>query len=503
MFSFHRVLIAYAVAVPMALILGYLVATPDMTSIAVVLLVLFCLALPLLIQWNHSLLIFFWNSAFIAGFLPGSLPLWVVFAVLTFAMGMVNLVMGHKKFLSAPELTRPLIMLAVVVVVTAKIRGGLGMRVLGSESFGGKKYFLILVAIIGYFALLSEPIPISKAARAVKWYFLSELTYGVTNLAYTLGPAFFILYYIMAPDFLTSQVGADWGENVIRRFGGLGPSSSGTLCFILARWGIRGVLERHKPWRLLLFIRALTAGLLSGFRSMVGILGLLLVIQFVVEGLWKTFYLPVMITLGILSLVPLLLFANKMPPVVQRGLAFLPLDIDPDVRTDAANSVEWRFEMWRAVWPEVPQYLLLGKGYAIDPVDLYLTEEATQHGLLASYDSSILAGDYHNGPLSLLMPFGIFGAIAFVWLQAAGIKVLYCNRRYGDPRLKTMNNFFLSYFLTQCVFFYAVIGALSTGLPLYLGILGLSISLNGGVCRKKSPKAVSAPVPADAILEPA
>jgi hypothetical protein len=503
MFRLHRVLIAYAVAFPMALILGYLVATPDMTSIAVVLLVLFCLALPLLVQWNHGLLIFFWNSAFIAGFLPGALPLWIVFAGLTFGMGVINLVMGHRKFLRAPELAKPLLMLAVVVVVTAKVRGGLGMRVLGSESFGGKKYFFILAAIIGYFALLSEPISIPKAGRAVKWYFLSGLSYGMTNIVYTLGPAFFILYYFMAPDFLSSQVGSDWGENVIKRFGGLGPSASGLLCFILARWGIRGVLEWHKPWRLLLFIAALAAGLFSGYRSMVGLLGLLLVVQFVVEGLWKTFYLPALAVLGILCLMPLLLFANKMPAVVQRGLAFLPLDIDSDVRTEAANSSQWRYEMWAAVWPEVPRYLLLGKGYAIDPVDLYLTNEATQHGLLTSYESSILAGDYHNGPLSVLMPFGIFGAIAFVWLQVAGIKVLYCNRRYGDPRLKLINDFFLSYFLTQCVFFYSVIGALSTGLPLYLGILGLSVSLNGGVCRKKVLKAVPVPASADVMLQPA
>jgi hypothetical protein len=30
------------------------------------------------------------------------------------------------------------------------------------------------------------------------------------------------------------------------------------------------------------------------------------------------------------------------------------------------------------------------------------------------------AGDYHNGPLSILIPFGLFGMIAFLWLLGAG-----------------------------------------------------------------------------------
>ena len=186
---------AYAVAIPLALILGYLIATPDMASAAVVGMVLFFLALPLLIQWNHGLLIFFWNSAFIAGFLPGQLQIWTIFAMLTFVMGMVHRVMGHRSFLRAPELTKPILFLAAVVVLTAKIQGGVGLRVLGSGSFGGKNYFYVLSAIIGYFALTSQSVSILKSTRAVKWFFLSGLSQGLSNLAYTLGPAFYFIFF--------------------------------------------------------------------------------------------------------------------------------------------------------------------------------------------------------------------------------------------------------------------------------------------------------------------
>ena len=489
MLKFHRLLIAYAVAIPLALMLGYLVATPDMASVAVVGMVLFVLLVPLLIQWSHPLLILCWNSAFIVGFLPGSLPLWMVFAGLTFGMGMIHRLMGRRNFLRVPELTRPILFLAAVVLLTGRLRGGLGMRLLGGTSFGGKYYFFILAAIMGYFALTSERISPLKSERAVKWYFLSGATWGMSNLLYGLGPVFFMLYYIVSPDPAYGQASADFNEGVVKRFGGLGSTGSTLACFVLARWGLRGALDVSKPWRLLLLLAAIVASLFSGFRSQAAFLGILLVVQFIAEGLWKTPVLPVLCAAGLLGLAPFLFFTNKMPAAVQRSLASLPVDIDPNVRAEAEASTEWRWEMWGVVWREVPKYLLLGKGYAIDPVDLYLTAEATRSGLLRDYEVALFAGDYHNGPLSVLMPFGIFGMIAFLWLLGAGVMVLYYNYRYGEARLKQVNLALLSYFLTQSLFFFVVFGAFSSELSVFLGILGFSVSLNGGMCRKTDPRA--------------
>jgi hypothetical protein len=140
--------------------------------------------------------------------------------------------------------------------------------------------------------------------------------------------------------------------------------------------------------------------------------------------------------------------------------------------------------MWRTVWPEIPKYLLVGKGYAIDPDELYLTLQGSQMGFLSDFEGSMLAGDYHSGPLSILIPFGIFGMAAFVWVLAAGTKVLYWNYRYGDARLRQANITLFSFFLAQSLFFFFVFGAFSSQLPMFLGILGFSVSLNGGVCRR-------------------
>jgi hypothetical protein len=135
MFSIHRILIAYAVAIPLALVLGYWVATPDLASVAAVGFVLFCLALPLVIRWHHALLIVCWNSAFILGFLPGQPRLWLVLSLLSFSMAAVNHVSGLKRFLRAPELTKPILFLFAVIMVTAWARGGLASRVLGGSGY--------------------------------------------------------------------------------------------------------------------------------------------------------------------------------------------------------------------------------------------------------------------------------------------------------------------------------------------------------------------------------
>jgi hypothetical protein len=484
MSKISRLVLGYAVAVPLALILGFLVATPDMASFAVLGFVLFCLAIPLVIQWHHTCLIVVWNSAFMLAFLPGEPRLWLVLAGLSFGLAVLNNVIGLQTFLRVPELTRPLLCLLGVVLVTAWFRGGLGSKVLGGSGYGGRNYIYIFGAYMGYFALTAQRIVIGKSQRMVKWFFLSATTNVLPNLAYILGPAFYGLYNVVSVNSAMSQAQSDWDQNAVARFGDFGPAAAGLLSFMLARWGIRRTFEWDKPWRLLLLTAVMAGGLLSGYRNQLAFLIVLFAIQFILEGLWKTAFLPLFCVLALLCLAPMIMFANKMPSAVQRSLAFLPVNINPDVRADAEGSLEWRFQIWRIVWPEVPKYLLLGKGYSLDPLDLDMTTLAARSGLIGNYEEALYAGDYHNGPLSVLIPFGLFGGLAFLWLLAAGAKVLYSNYRHGDARLRQVNMTLLASYLTQCLFFFVFFGALNSQLMVFLGTLGFSVCLNGGVCRK-------------------
>jgi hypothetical protein len=97
----------------------------------------------------------------------------------------------------------------------------------------------------------------------------------------------------------------------------------------------------------------------------------------------------------------------------------------------------------------------------------------------------ILSGDYHSGPLSILIPFGIWGVLVFLAFIVSALRVLYRNHQYGDLVLQKINAFLLSFFITKLIMFVGVFGAIHQDIAVFAGIVGLSVSLNGGVCQAK------------------
>jgi hypothetical protein len=94
-----------------------------------------------------------------------------------------------------------------------------------------------------------------------------------------------------------------------------------------------------------------------------------------------------------------------------------------------------------------------------------------------------MVSDFHNGPLSVIIPFGLPGVIGFLWFLAASWRVLYRNYRYGNPAYTKLNRFLLVYFISRIIFFFVVFGNLYSELAAYTGLIGLSISLNAGVAK--------------------
>jgi len=117
--------------------------------------------------------------------------------------------------------------------------------------------------------------------------------------------------------------------------------------------------------------------LLGGFRATIILFGLLFVAQFYLEGMFRT-RLAVALSLALALMgVLTVAFADKLPIPVQRSLSFLPISsIDPMAKLDAQGTLEWRIQIWKTVLPEVPRYLLFGKGFAYNGTDYYLTAEA-------------------------------------------------------------------------------------------------------------------------------
>jgi hypothetical protein len=407
------------------------------------------------------------------------------------------------KFLSVPSVTRPLIFLVLVILITAKLRGGFGLQTMGGESIGGKRYIMLLAAIMGYFAMTCYRVPEGKSHAYVAVFLLSTLTAIVGSLAPYVDSSFYRIFLFFPVDNIAALYSSSPAEGLSLRLSGLTFACLAIVSFVLARHGVRGLFGLgepwsfvpirlrggfglNHPWRLLVFLAMIWMALMGGYRSVATVMALTFFFQFYFEGLFRTQLLPVVVLGGVLVVAISLPMVNRLPITIQRSLSFLPIEVDAEARYSSEASSEWRLRMWRELLPSVPQYLVLGKGYAINPLELTMvTDDAARMGG-SSVESVIMVGGYHNGPLSVIIPLGIFGALGFVWFVVAGFRLLLSNFRHGDADLLQINTFLLSYFLARLFEFFTVFGSLYDEMTIFTGLIGLSASLNGGL-RKPAP----------------
>src|SRR5689334_22590912 len=113
-----RSLAIYGVCLPVAILLGYMIAGPlTWTSLGTVVVVFAFLALPLLLRFHHALLVFGWNAVITAFFLPGSPKIWLPLALISLTVSVARRTMDRTyRFISVPEVTWPLLALAAVVL---------------------------------------------------------------------------------------------------------------------------------------------------------------------------------------------------------------------------------------------------------------------------------------------------------------------------------------------------------------------------------------------------
>lgn len=456
----------------------------DRTSFTVFAVIIFVLLLPVLLKWHYPVMVFSWSAFFTLFFLPGQPGLWMVMALIAVSVAILNRIMLKRQaFLPAPAVTFSLLLLGAVILMTAWLRGGIGLNILGSSHVGGKAYIMLIAGIIGYFGFTSQSIPPEKAKLYVGLFFLSGMVSIVSTLIYLAGPAFYFLYLIFPAGFAGVQASSEMGgAGSITRVAGFSTGAVAISFYMLAVYGIRGLFT--KWWRLALLLAVLGLGTMGGYRSVIVLVGLISGLLFFAEGLLRSRLFPALILLGALVFAALIPLTPKLPLSIQRTLSIFPLEVDPIVRADAASSLEWRLRIWRAMIPDLPKYFWLGKGYTLNPTDLYLADQARLRHRAADHESALQAGSYHSGPLTVYVPFGAPGAAAFLLFIVVALRSLYQNYRYGPEQLSTINRFLLVYFLGRVIFFLTAFGDFGGDLYNFTGTVGLSIALNKGVRRK-------------------
>jgi O-antigen ligase len=396
------------------------------------------------------------------------------------------------KFLTVGPMLKPLVFLVAVTLITARCRGGIGLQILGGSNVGGRGYITLLTAIAAFFAITARRIPPERALFFVGLFFAGQATIALSELSEVVGPSMHFIFLFFPPTGtgVPSSLSDQTGSGGMARLGCLATACAAIIWFMLARFGIDEIFTWRRLGRLGIFLTLLCISMLGGFRSILLFFLLTFGILFYLEGLMRRPLLPALLLVALLGGTILIPFVGHLPLSVQRTLSFLPLQVDPVAQASADLSTEWRLQMWKRVLPQIPQYFWLGKGYGINAADLAMASNAAMED--GTFGTEI-AGDYHNGPLSLIIPFGIFGVIGFVWFLAAGLKVLRQNYYYGDPAFAYINRFLLSMFIAKAIFFFTVFGGFSNDLAFFVGLVGLSICVNGGVAepvRAPQPKVV-------------
>jgi hypothetical protein len=505
-----RSLIIYAVCIPLAMFVGYLLANQqDYGSLGFYGVLAVVLCSPILLRWHRELLVFSWSASLSVFILPGKPNLWLVMVAVSLGISVLERIMNSANhFIRVPQITWPLLAFLAVALFTAEMTGGVGLHAFGSAVYGGKKYVYLFVSIASYFALTARPIPKEKARVFVILFFLGRATDFVGNL-YPICPSWMNpLFYLFPP---TVAQDADFQVG-ITRLAGFCNVGLAISFLMMARFGLRGIFLSGKPWRILYLMAAFGLIFLGGYRSWLLLFLATFTGMFFWEGLHRTPILLVMILLGALGGTALVPLANKLPYTFQRSLAFLPLDLDADARMSAEDSTEWRLNMWAALLPQIPPHLFLGKGLAVtaEDYDEMMTGNTILNTAAANVDDSqnslALSSDFHNGMLSIIIPFGIWGVMAVVWFFFAGLKVLYNNARYGRPDLQLTNAFLLMLFAWEVLNYLSCFGGMQISLELatFVGFLGLSIALNNGVCQPADQVVENRPavVPYRALLRP-
>src|SRR5438105_3431236 len=239
-----RGLLIFALCLPLAILLGFMLADPMASSNMMVIGgAFFALLIPIILTVHHRALIWFASAAVTVYFLPGQPQFWMVIALMSFGISILSRPLTKMRAKPAWDklVLLSLMLVTISVLLTAAKSGGIGMRVLGSSMYGGRKYVTMLTSIIGFMALTLAASPGRTALRDTSIYVLAPITAAFSNFAYMLGPSFYFLFFLFPVEMAAMQAQADFSPVLVsvKRYSGFGPASTAICMFCLLRWGIR------------------------------------------------------------------------------------------------------------------------------------------------------------------------------------------------------------------------------------------------------------------------
>ena len=317
----------------------------------------------------------------------------ILSAILTWAL------VGHNASSQSFREKKPLLLFTGLVLILMASRGA-GLRVLGSETWGGMIYIRIFVAIAFYLAI--RKVDISQ--KIFKYAIIGIVIGGV------LGSLIQRSGFVAA----ASQLSSIGPETVgSKRLMWLTPFVYAIFPVVLAiRWKLKLV-------GVLIWIALLGAIGLTGYRSRLVELIMVTVLFGFIGSRSRIKYSIKSVFVGAILWISAIIVSPYVPAGLQRAVSFLPgTKVEAYAGKDALESVEWRVEIWKYCWERVPDYLWIGRGSTFNVFD---TVDNLSQSDIMLYTPwfAFQTHAYHSGPLTLLIDYGLPGFLIGTWLLLA------------------------------------------------------------------------------------
>jgi hypothetical protein len=193
----------------------------------------------------------------------------------------------------------------------------------------------------------------------------------------------------------------------------------------------------------LLFVASIAAIFLSGFRGvLIGVASAFVIASYFWGGMQEAIRALFLAFAAVVVLVAMQAAGLHLPLQAQRALSFLPGEWDQMAVADAEGSTGWRVDMWKTVLENPDKFLrnpAFGTGFGFSQEDLNIQLEAAFGGQGyiggSQFESQLITGGFHSGPLSTVRFVGIVGLLLFypLMITMAVFAFRLVNQTRGTP----------------------------------------------------------------------
>ncbi len=418
---------ALLLGLAVAVVIGNAVGSSDMRMVAAVAALIPLAVIFVKLQTN------IWVLLPIGWYLSGRLP-WLPVPLSVRDMCFMAVIFFYVLFLATRTVPWNrkvgtldyLIYLNLAYLATVYVRNPVGFSAIQSSMVGGRPYFEILLAF-GAFAVLSRVNPSDGLVKAFPFFYLvpTGIVAALDIVARTLPQFSYPIARIYSgAGSLSMTAGMEQAAQVGEdRLTGLKDFGNVGVLALCSRYSPMSLMSPLYPLRCILFVAALAALFLSGFRSAI----LAAIVFYALATLLRGRGLDIWMAgaagiLGVVLLVSVQGSFLQLPLSMQRSLSWLPGDWNQEAVADAEGSSRWRFEMVEWAWSDnrILRNKIWGQGIGFSLEDMNLIAASLFAGqgganMLGGSDREnfLITGTFHNGPVSAIKCVGVVGLFLY------------------------------------------------------------------------------------------